>query len=78
MQVELTKRTIVREKQKGELKVGTPLYYYGTKEAFIDRPIEGEVKEENGILVIIWNDGVKTKLDNSPHCNEILRDCSFI
>lgn len=78
MQVELVKRTIVREKQKGELTLGTKLHYYGVKEAFIDRPIEGEVKEENGILVIIWDDGVRTKLDNSLSCNEILKDCSFI
>jgi|JI10StandDraft_1071094.scaffolds.fasta_scaffold112455_4 hypothetical protein len=78
MEVELTKRTIVREKYKGELRVGTKLHYYGIREAFIHRPIEGQVKEENGILVIIWDDGVRTKLDNSSESNDILRDCSFI
>ncbi len=78
MQVELTKRTIVRERYKGVLEIGTRLHYYGNNEAFIARPIEGEIKEENGILVIFWDDNQKTQLDNSHHSKQVLKNCSFI
>ena len=78
MWVELTKRTIVREKQKGVLEIGTRLHYYGNNEAFIAKPIEGEIKEENGILVIFWDDNQKTELDNSSFTNQVLKNCSFI